>query len=102
MQSLIGIWKLIETRAFDDAGEQVPSSFGPKPMGIVIFDGEQGVVMGGDGRKTLPPEIKRTFVAYCGPYTFDGTRLVTHADAASSPDLLSDQVRHIHFDGPDE
>jgi hypothetical protein len=48
----------------------------------------------------LPPEIKRTFVAYCGPYTFDGTRLVTHADSASSPDLLTDQVRHIRFDGP--
>jgi hypothetical protein len=99
MHSLVGVWKLIETRAFDKAGREVPSPFGPQPMGVAIFDAERGMAMGCDSRTTLPPEAKRAFVAYCGRYTFDGTKLVTHADGASSPKLLEDQVRHIRFDG---
>ena len=99
MHSLVGAWKLIETRAFDEAGREVPSPFGPQPMGVAIFDAERGMAMGCDSRTTLPLEAKRAFVAYCGRYTFDGTKLVTHADGASSPELLEDQVRHIRFDG---
>jgi hypothetical protein len=38
-------------------------------------------------------------VAYCGRYTFDGTKLVTRVDGASSPEMMEDQVRHIRFDG---
>ena len=68
-------------------------------MGVAIFDAERGMAMGCDSRTALPPEAKRAFVAYCGRYTFDGTKLVTHADGASSPELLEDQVRHIRFDG---
>ena len=75
---------MIETRAFDEAGREVPSPFGPQPMGIAIFDAERGMAMGCDSRSTLPPEAKRAFVAYCGRYTFDGTKLVTHADGGIS------------------
>jgi hypothetical protein len=100
MQSLVGIWKLVETRAFDEAGREVPSPFGPQPMGVAIFDAERGMAMGCDSRTTLPPEAKRAFVAYCGRYTFDGTKLVTHVDGASGPELLEDQVRQIRFDDP--
>jgi hypothetical protein len=100
MQSLIGIWKLVATRAFDEAGREMPSPFGPQPMGVAIFNTERGMAMGCDSRATLPLEAKRVFVAYCGRYTFDGTKLVTRVDGASSPDLLADQVRHIRFEGP--
>jgi hypothetical protein len=100
MHKLIGIWRLTETRAFDEAGQEVPSPFGPQPMGTAIFDAERMMVMGGDGRTALPPEMKRVFVANSGNYTFDGTKLVTHADSASSSELLEDQVRHIQFDSP--
>jgi Lipocalin-like domain len=100
MQSLIGIWRLIETHAFDDAGRERPSPFGPQPMGVVIIGAERMMAMGSDGRTAMPPDAERTFVAYCGKYTFDGTKLVTHVDGASSTELLRDQVRHIRFDGP--
>src|ERR1700749_363572 len=76
------------------------SHFVPQPMGGAIFDAERGMAMGCDGRATLPPEIKRAFVAYCGNYTFDGTKLVTRVDGASSGELWEDQIRHIRFDGP--
>jgi hypothetical protein len=68
----------LETRAFDEAGREVPSPFGPQPMGIAIVDAERGMAMGGAGRKAWPPETKRAFVTYCGKYTFDVTKLVTH------------------------
>jgi hypothetical protein len=100
MQSLVGVWKLVEVRAFDEVGRAAPSPLGPQPIGVAIFDAERVMAMSGDGRAALSPETKRAFVAYGGKYTFDGTKLVTRVDGASSPELLEDQVRHIRFDGP--
>ena len=100
MSSLVGVWKLVGARAFDDAGQEGSSPLGPSPMGVAIFDAERGMAMTCDSRAALPPETKRAFAAYCGRYTFDGTKLVTSVDGASSPDMMEDQVRHIRFDGP--
>ena len=76
MPSLVGVWKLVEARAFDEAGRKVPSPLGPHPMGVAIIDAERIMAMASDGRTELPPETKRAFAAYCGQYTFDGTKLV--------------------------
>jgi hypothetical protein len=32
-QAIVGTWKLIEARAYDDAGHELARPFGPKPMG---------------------------------------------------------------------
>jgi Lipocalin-like domain len=100
MESLVGVWKLLEARAFDDAGKKVPSPLGPHPMGVAIIDAERIMAMAGDGRTVLPPEARRAFAAYCGSYTFDGTKAVTRVDGASSAEMSEDQARHIRFDGP--
>ncbi len=101
-QSLIGTWKLLWARAFDDAGHELPPPFGPQPMGIVVFDTERMLVTVADGRMSLPAGASaRAFVSYCGNYEFDGKKLVTHADGASSPAMLKDQVRHIEFESRD-
>ena len=100
MPSLVGVWKLVEARAFDDAGQEVPSPLGPRPMGVAIIDAERIMAMAGDGQTELPPEAKRVFAAYCGRYTFDGTKAVTRVDGASGPEMMEDQVRHIRFNGP--
>ena len=77
MQSLVGIWKLVEARAFDDADHEVSSPLGPKPMGGLFVEAERIMVIVGDGRITLPPDApNRAFLAYSGPYTSDGTRYV--------------------------
>jgi hypothetical protein len=99
-RSLIGVWKLIEARAFDEAGSELPSPLGPQPMGVAIFGAGRSMAMACDGSARLPTAAKRAFAAYCGAYTFDGTKLVTHVDGASGPDLLDDQVRQIRFDTP--
>jgi hypothetical protein len=68
-------------------------------MGIVVFDAERMFVIAADGRTSLPVGAPpRAFVAYCGNYEFDGTKLVTHADGASNPAMLRDQVRHVEFE----
>jgi hypothetical protein len=54
----------------------VPPPLGPESMGV------EAMVIAGHRRVTLPPDApKRAFVAYSGPYTFDGTRLRTHKRA---------------------
>jgi len=101
MQSLVGIWKLVEARAFDDAGHEVSSPLGPKPMGGLFVEAERIMVIVGDGRITLPPDApNRAFLAYSGPYTFDGTRYVCQPDGASSPEMFADQIRGARFESP--
>jgi hypothetical protein len=56
----------------------------------------------GDARASVPAEgPARPFIAYAGPYRFDGEVLVTKADDASRPELIVEQVRKVRFDGPD-
>jgi hypothetical protein len=101
-QSLIGTWKLLWARAFDDAGHELPQPFGPQPMGIAVFDAERMIVVVTDGRTSLPADAPpRAFISYGGNYQFDGTKLVTHADGASNPAMLKDQVRHVEFESRD-
>jgi hypothetical protein len=36
-QAIVGTWKLIEARAYDEAGHELAPPFGPKPMGIAVY-----------------------------------------------------------------
>ena len=102
MQSLVGVWKLVDARAFDDAGRELPPPLGSQPMGLVFFEAERMVGIIGDARASVPAEgPARPFIAYAGPYRFDGEVLVTKADDASRPELIAEQVRKVRFDGPD-
>jgi hypothetical protein len=101
MSSLIGIWKLVEARAFDDAGHELPPPLGPQPMGLALFEAERMVGVIGDARAAASAEASaRFFAAYTGTYRFDGEVLVTKADDASKSELIVEQVRKVRFDGP--
>jgi len=67
MPSLVGVSKLVEARAFDDVGQEVPSPLGPHPMGVAIIDAERIMAMAGDGRTALPPEVRRAFATQGTP-----------------------------------
>ena len=101
MQTLLGTWKLIEARAFDDLGNEAPSPLGPTPMGLVLFEAERMVGVVADGRPTMPQDSpQRAFLSYAGSYGFDGETLITRVDGGSSPDGFADQVRRITFKDP--
>jgi hypothetical protein len=59
--------------------------YGGKALGRVTFtaDGRMMSVVC-DGRKELPAGVSREYSSYCGNYTYDGERLVTRVDAAST------------------
>ena len=44
------------------------------------------------------PTRPRFFIAYTGSYHFDGVELVTQADDASRPELITEQIRRIRFE----
>ena len=102
MQDLAGTaWKLIESSASDEHGNQLPPPWGPSPIGFVMFEADRMIVAVVDGRPSMPPDAPpRRLSSYSGLYRFDGTELKTTAYAASSSDLLGQQVRHIRFDSP--
>jgi hypothetical protein len=99
--TIIGTWRLTETKAHDDAGKALPKPYGPKPMGLVIFqpDGRMMAVLC-DGRATLPADEPRQFMSYAGNYSFDGQTLITKVDASSDPSRVGgEQVRQARFEG---
>jgi len=99
VHSILGVWKLVEVRARDASGRPIESRFGPRPIGVVTFDGERMIAALGDGRREVPAGQPRAYNSYGGAYTFDGDRLVTRVDCAASPELLgSEQVRGVRFE----
>ncbi len=101
MSGIVGTWGLVAAVARDAAGNVLPTPFGPRAMGRVVFNAE-GRMMAVlcDGRASLPQGTTRDYSSYCGNYTFDGSRLVTRVDAASDPARIgTDQVREVRFEG---
>jgi hypothetical protein len=101
-KDIVGTWRLVATRAKNDAGEPMHSPYGPSPMGVVTFSAEgRMIAVLCDGRPTLPDdEPVREYMSYCGNYRFDGTTLITRVDASSEPSRIGgDQVRRTRFEG---
>lgn len=81
-------------------GQPRPTLFGPSLLGVWTFDASgRNVLVAVDGRSD-PPDGKRMFLSYSGPFEFDGARPTTFVDAASDPNILNvPQVRDVRFDG---
>ena len=98
MESLAGTtWKLVEVRAYDEAGRELESPIA-EPMGLTMFGKERMLGAVTDVRSGDVPA--RVYFSYSGPYTWDGTTLSTAADQASRPDMLTHQVRDMRFETP--
>jgi hypothetical protein len=78
----------------------VPSPIGQNPVGFVVFEADRMLVAAADARPSATVGPSRALLSYTGTYRLDGTELVTSADAASRPDMVTEQVRDIRFDGP--
>jgi hypothetical protein len=101
MTDIVGTWRLVKATARDDEGKPLPQPYGPKAMGLVVFqaDGRMMAVLC-DGRNTLPLDESRQYMSYAGNYTFDGNTLVTRVDASSDATRVGgEQVRQVRFEG---
>lgn len=95
---ILGTWRLISTEGRDDHGNALPPPYGPKAMGLVVFqsDGRMMAVLC-DGRAEIAEP--RQFMSYAGNYRFDGETLTTRVDASSDPSRIGgDQVRSVSFE----
>jgi hypothetical protein len=100
-RNIVGVWRLVSTRATDPDGKQVGVPFGPRGMGLLSLtgDGRQMSVLV-DGRASLPEGTLRQYSSYCGNYTFDGSTLTTVVDANCDPvRFTAPQVRKVRFEG---
>jgi hypothetical protein len=101
MRDIVGTWRLLSVPTQDENGQPLPPSYGPEPMGLVMFNanGRMACVLI-DGRTELPAgEAQREYTSYCGHYKIDGNTLVTKVDAASDASRMVDQVRTFRFAG---
>ena len=100
--NIMGIWRLTETRAVDDAGRPTHLPYGPSPFGTLAFH-ESGRMISAlcDTREDLAAdEDPREYNSYGGKFTFDGSTLVTRVDIASDPERMgTEQVRKVVFKG---
>ncbi len=99
MASLVGTWRLVISRAFDEHGNSIAPPYGPRPMGLAMFheDGRMMAVLS-DSRVELPP-AERDYVSYCGRYVVEGDTLRTRVDGSTEASRIGgDQVRTIAFE----
>lgn len=112
--TLVGTWKLIAVKSRSLDGKVNPTAFGDHPSGFATFtpEGRMSLIMSDDNRKPLSvvdrvnaPEAERaeafaTCVAYAGRYTFTGTQVIFHIEAASIQNWVdTDLTRNVVFAG---
>jgi hypothetical protein len=96
MDQLEGIWRLVDSRAKDEGSDRLSAPYGAHPMGQIMFSKGRMLAALCNGDAVVSPGSDRGFSSYGGPYTFDGTTLVTQVDVASDPSRIGgQQVRTV-------
>lgn len=85
MDPLEGIWRLVESRAWDEQGNVLPAPYGAHPLGQISFAHGRMLAALCNGDAMVGSNAPRAFSAYGGVYTFDGTTLIVDVDIASDP-----------------
>jgi hypothetical protein len=92
MDALDGIWRLVESRAWDEQGNALSSPYGAVPMGQLSFTNGRmlAALCNGDAEAGTG---QRPYSSYGGRYTFDGSTLVTLVDVASDASRIGSSQR---------
>ena len=96
MDTLDGIWRLVDSRAWDESTKSWTAPYGAHPMGQLAF--AQGRMLAAlcNGDVDAGTTGQRNYSSYGGPYTFDGSTLETLVDIASDMSRIgSKQVRGV-------
>jgi hypothetical protein len=96
MDSLEGIWRLVDSRAWNEVTKRLSAPYGGHPMGTIVVSHGRMLASLCKGDADVGPDGERGFSSYGGPYTFDGTTLETIVDVASDTKRIgSSQVRTV-------
>ena len=103
---LVGTWRLVDIINRDADGNLLRASYGPKKMGVYVFnDDNRCMVVISDGREHVPEaEMPREYTSYSGTYQFDGEALYVDVDCSTAtepPRVGTRQKRPARFEGPD-
>jgi hypothetical protein len=93
MDALEGLWRLVESRAWDERGNPLAAPYGSVPFGEIMFRGGRMLASLCNGDPDLAPGASRGFSSYGGTYTFDGKTLITQVDMASDPQRIGGEQR---------
>lgn len=101
MDALTGIWRLVESKAWDDAGNSLAAPYGACPIGQITFTAEGRMLAAlCNGDADPGAGVDRGYSSYGGFYTLDGTTLTTAVDMASDVRRIGgQQVREAFLDG---
>ena len=88
MDSLDGIWRLVDSRAWDEGRKSWAAPYGAHPMGQLAFFNGRMLAALCNGDTGVAADRQRNYSSYGGTYTFDGTTLETLVDIASDPSRI--------------
>jgi Lipocalin-like domain len=102
---LVGGWRL--TGFAETAGDRTEHPLGDDPRGTILYtpDGYMSAQLAGPGPYDDDDQPDAYYIAYSGPYDVDeNNQTVTHHVQVSviSSWLGTTQLRHVHFQGPDQ
>jgi hypothetical protein len=96
MDILNGIWRLVDSRAWDEQGTTLPVPYGRHPMGQLMFRNGRMLSALCKGESHAELDGARGYSSYGGPYTFDGATLEVAVDVASDPQRIGGrQTRQV-------
>jgi hypothetical protein len=101
MDTLNGIWRLVESKAWDEARNSLPAPYGDHPIGQITFtaDGRMLAALC-NGDANLDADADRGYSSYGGIFTLDGTTLTTAVGMASDASRIGGhQIREALLDG---
>jgi len=93
MDALEGLWRLVESHAWDESGNELAPPYGRQPFGQIMFRSGRMLAALCNGDAELAAGQSRGFSSYGGPYRFDGQTLVTRVDMASDPQRIGGEQR---------
>jgi hypothetical protein len=101
MDTLIGVWRLVESKAWNEAGNSLPAPYGMRPIGQLVFTAEGRMLAAlCNGDANTGTGVDRNYSSYGGAYTLSGTTLTVAVDMASDTRRISGhQVRQAFLDG---
>ena len=111
-EDLIGTWTLKSAWSIAADGSRTPM-WGERPIGFLTYtpEGRMMALLGDSERKRLSgdrqtapleerAEALAKFLAYGGPFTIDGDKIVHHVDIASYQNYVgTKQVRYAQLEG---